>query len=92
LPANAFFKSVATLVDSRICRAYRLTENNYIAHDILHGNSLYENHYSLESKTTFEGYLDKAVLEAAGLDAGEVRNLLLGIYSNPVDSKEAFAE
>ena len=90
LAHNSFYKSVASLVDSRICKAYKLFQNNYIAHDILHSADTYRQYYSSAEKEAFEAYLAGLLAKADGCDYDQIRNLLLGIYSIPVDSKSLF--
>ena len=87
LTNNSFYKCVASLIDSRICAAYRLFPNNYIAHDILLGSNHYEPYYSPAERAAFEAYLSQTLARAADLDCEEIRRLLLGIYALPVDSK-----
>lgn len=85
--SNDFNKQVAQLVDSRICAAYRLWPNNYIAHDMLSRSERYASFYTAEQRETFEQHL--ALAEA--MDDGEaLKEILLGIYANPVDSKERY--
>lgn len=87
--ASVFNKSVSSLIDERICRAYRLYPNNYIAHDILYGNSEFASQYSPQQKESFVSSL--SVLEkydAYSLE--ELKELYLGLYSNPVDSVSMF--
>lgn len=86
LPNNAFYKAVASIIDERVCSAYRLYPNNYIAHDILSGDTDYAGHYSEEQKLAFENHLKDALDGLADNDRQEVREILLGIYANPVNS------
>ena len=88
LPANAFYKKVASIIDSRICGAYRLFPNNYIAHDILHAADTYCVHYTREQKQRFKEYISH-LLPENGKET--IRRILLGIYANPIDSKLLFA-
>ena len=92
LPSNAFYRQVAALIDSRICKAYHLTHNNYIAHDLLHGNDEYSEHYSEAQKEEFCRRM--ARLDAYGDSCGlqELREIYLGIYANPVDSGKEFGK
>ena len=48
--ANEFHKQVASLLDKRICSAYRLTPNNFIAHDLRSGKDTYREMYGKEEK------------------------------------------
>ena len=56
---NEYHKSVARLIDGRINIAYRLFPNNYIAHDILYGNTRYQSMYTEEEYASFCQHLLK---------------------------------
>ena len=92
MAANSFYKSVASLMDSRICSSYYLFPNNYIAHDLLSGDGKYANHYSESQKSCFESYLGELLAQVGDGERTEIRRILLSIYANPVDSKEKFEE
>ena len=83
-----FHKNVAELIDRRICSAYRLTPNNYIAHDMLYGTSEYADMYSQEQKAEFIAYMKQLEKYEMDCDVEALVNIFLGIYSNPVDSKK----
>lgn len=85
LPSNAFYRTVASILDSRICSAYKLFPNNFIAHDILYDAQTYCTRYSEQEREQFEKHL-------ADCEKEEIRRILLGIYANPVDSKVLFTE
>lgn len=82
---SEFHKMVAQIIDRRICGAYRLFPNNYIAHDLLHGSREYAALYSEKEARAFMSRLD--VLSRSDGFSGDVRNIFLRIYANPVDSK-----
>ena len=88
LPSNAFFKKVASLIDARICPAYRLFPNNHIAHDLLSGMQEFAGEYSPEQKQAFESHLSSCLAQVAEADRDAIRERLLGIYAAPVDSKK----
>ena len=56
---NEYHKSVAKLIDRRINTNYRLYPNNYIAHDLLYGNTKYRDMYTDEQYETFQKRLSK---------------------------------
>lgn len=87
-----FHKNVAELIDRRICSAYRLTPNNYIAHDMLYGTSEYAHMYSQEQKAEFIAYMKQLEKYEMDCDVEALVNIFLGIYSNPVDSKKHFVK
>lgn len=80
---------VAKLIDERIRREYHLFDTNYIAHDILHDERRYAEHYTPESEARFREHLAaaEAAFEAKQIDVAVAREILLGIYANPVDAK-----
>lgn len=83
---NEYHKSVAKLLDSRINTAYRLYPNNYIAHDILYGNTKYRSMYTEEQYEAFITHM--AALERYDTcDQERLREIFIGIYANPVDNK-----
>ena len=79
-------KEVAKLLDRRIYDGYRLTPNNFIAHDLRFGKSEFNGEkYTDEQKERFLHHLRK--LEKYDVDEPEVLlDIFLGIYSNPVDN------
>lgn len=79
-------KEVAKLLDRRIYEGYRLTPNNFIAHDIRFGKSEFNGEkYTDEQKERFLHHLRK--LDKYDVDEPEVLlDIFLGIYSNPVDN------
>ena len=86
LTKNEYHKAVATLIDSRINTAYRLYPNNFIAHDIRYGNTRYQDMYTPEQRKLFEHHLRK-LDKYDTCDLEQLRDIFLGIYSNPVDNK-----
>ena len=73
---------IARLIDQRIISNYRLTENNYIAYDLLNNNTTQHTvPYTLEAK---EAFINRTNL----LPDFALRKILLGIYANPVISQQ----
>ena len=86
LTNNEYHKAVAHLIDSRINTAYRLWPNNYIAHDIRYGSKAFRAFYTPEEREAFMRRL--AQLEKYDdCDLDQLKDLFLGIYSNPVEKK-----
>lgn len=83
---NDYHKQVAHLLDERIHKAYCLWPNNYIAHDMLYGQQRFIHEYTKEERAAFEAHLAK--LDNYDSDLEILRDLLLGIYANPVCNKE----
>ena len=84
---NEYHKSVAKLIDSRINSNYRLFPNNYIAHDILYGNTRYESMYSDKEYDLFAQHMKELDRYEETCDIEQLRDIFIGIYANPVDNK-----
>ncbi|MBQ8269868.1 MAG: 1-acyl-sn-glycerol-3-phosphate acyltransferase [Bacteroidaceae bacterium] len=84
---NEYHKKVAELMDSRINAAYKLTPNNYIAHDIRYGQNKYADKYTREEYNAFIERMQ--LLDNYEVDETDVlKDIFLGIYSNPIDNKQ----
>ncbi|MDR0687127.1 MAG: acyltransferase [Prevotellaceae bacterium] len=91
LPNNKFNKQVAALIDNRARRSYKLSCNSYIAHDIRSQSSRHAARYTQEEKDEFTRRYSKAI--AADVeDKQMLSDIFLGIYANPVDSKQLASE
>lgn len=84
---NDYHKSVAKLIDGRINAAYRLYPNNYIAHDLLYGNTKYSKKYTDEQYSAFLQRLSK-LDKYDTCDLERLKEIFMGIYSNPIDNKQ----
>ncbi|MDR1666780.1 MAG: acyltransferase [Bacteroidales bacterium] len=83
---NDFFKNTAALIDRRIYDRYRLSCNNYIAHDLRSETDTHAARYTEEEKQTFmQRY--HAALNLPGENKELLKSIFLGIYANPVDKK-----
>lgn len=82
----AFYKQVAELIDARIGSSYRLYPNNYIAHDLRSGTDNYADLYTSEQKARFLQGMSW-IEEYPQLNREELERIYLGIYANPIDSK-----
>ena len=83
---NEYHKSVAKLIDSRINTAYRLYPNNYIAHDLLYGNTKYSGMYTEAEYDTFVKRLSK-LDQYDTCDIERLKEIFISIYANPVNNK-----
>lgn len=82
-----YHRAVARLLDQRIIAAYRLMPNNYIAYDLLEGGDTYATHYTDEQRQAFLDHIQK--VDTLGIsDTDALRQILLGIYANPIKSKK----
>ncbi len=85
LSNNDKLQSVCQFIDKQIYMNYVLFPNNYIAHDLLHQNDEYHEHYTEDEKTAFEQYLQmKSRIEDVSEE--KMRENLLKIYATPVDN------
>ena len=83
---NEYHKSVAKLIDRRINTSYRLYPNNYIAHDLLYGNTKYSRMYNEAEYAAFVKRLSK-LDKYDTCDIEHLKEIFIGIYANPVDNK-----
>lgn len=89
MPARRFFAEAAGIIDRRICMAYRLYPNNYIACDLLSGCDEFCACYTAGQKEAFLRHLER--LDAIPVDNPDrLRRIFLGIYANPVHSRKHF--
>lgn len=88
--SSDFNRHVASLIDERICSAYKLSPNNYIAHDLRSGNQTFSKYYNAEQKNKFIEHLLKLNKYSGSYDLNILQDIFLGIYSNPVDSKNKY--
>ena len=87
MSSSDFNKYVASLIDRRICSNYKLMPNNYIAHDIVSNSTTYSEFYTQEQRESFIQHLDQANKFD---NCDEIKDILLGIYANPVESRIQF--
>lgn len=85
LTKNSYYKSVAQLLDSRIRSNFALWPNNWIAHDLRYGESRFAARYTPAQKQQFLEHIS-ALDRYDNCDVEELRDRMLGIYSNPVDN------
>lgn len=86
LTSIEYNREVARLIDKRIYSCYKLTPNNFIAHDIRYGkHEFLGSKYTAEQKDRFLFHISK--LDKYDVEEPEIlRDIFLGIYSNPVDN------
>lgn len=84
-PKTELFRLIADHIDRQIFAGYRLYPNNYVALDLLHGNSPHADHYTAEDKAQFEAYLKGQLdkIEMEGKDDAYLRKQMLKMYANP---------
>ena len=84
---NDMVRAVASIIDNRIYRAYRLFPTNYIAYDIKNGNGTYSHLYDSDARREFDKYLHRQSESVTDADTDEIYDILLDIYANPVIDK-----
>lgn len=86
LPKPELFARISTLMDERIHSNYRIYPGNYVAHDLLYGNTDFSSHYTAEEKQRFEAYLEGqlAKIQIPNKDIPFLREKLLLMYANPL--------
>lgn len=84
---NEYHRQVALLLDQRINQAYHLSPNNFIAHDLRYGQTVYRNHYTEAQRQTFLNYMD-CLNDYDVSEPDVLRDIFLGIYANPVKNSK----
>ena len=84
---NDMVRGVASMIDNRIYRAYRLFATNYIAYDIKNTSNTYADFYDSDSRDRFDAYLHRQAESVTDADTDEIYDILLDIYANPVINK-----
>ncbi len=81
-----FHKRVSRLIDSRIHAGYRLFDTNYAAHDLRAGSDRWgaAGYYSSECREALTERMEGIVSATGG--GTRAREIVLGIYANPVDN------
>ena len=85
-PKQELFAKAAQAIDREIFLHYRLYPNNYIAADLLSGQSDFASHYTAEEAHHFEDYLagQLAKISIPDKDEGFLREKMLQMYANPL--------
>jgi hypothetical protein len=88
---NDRYQMIRHAVDIRVVEGYHLWKTNYVAYDIVNGTTKYSDHYGPEDVESFKAYTEHKLRRTErGLDRDEIRKIFLGIYANPVATKEKF--
>lgn len=80
------YATISTLIDKRIHANYRIYPGNYVAHDLLSGQTTFSTQYTVEEKQRFEAYVDKqlARIDIPNKDLPFLREKMLLMYANPL--------
>lgn len=89
---NERFRTLCSILDSRIVEGYHLWKTNYIAADLINSNEgdnankKYSDKYSAEDLKSFERFTDKQLdtVDVSQESRAELREIYLRIYANPV--------
>ena len=86
LPKTELFAQIAALMDRGIHRHYRMYPNNYVACDLLNGDTVFAGHYTDEDKQRFEAYIAKQLdrITLSQKNVPFLRTKLLEMYANPL--------
>lgn len=85
-----YHQQVAHIIDRRIYDHYHLWPNNYIAHDLLYGQTTYSRLYNDAEREAFRErvkMLETKAEECGVTDIEALVEIFLGIYANPVNNK-----
>lgn len=82
---SEYHRKVALLLDKRINSGYKLWPNNYIAHDLRYGQQRFVDKYTNEQREKFVECVNK-LERFENCEQDVLRDIFMGIYSNPVDS------
>lgn len=87
---NDRYQFIRNIIDQRVISGYHLWNTNYMGYDLANGTSEYADRYTAEELDEFKLYieskLDKVEPE---LCRDDLRDILLRIYGNPVQSQKS---
>lgn len=86
LPKQELFAVISGIIDKEIHRNYTIYPGNYVAYDLLSGESRFKDKYTEEDKARFEEYLSKqlAKIDIPNKDEEFLRGKLIAMYANPL--------
>lgn len=79
-------KAIVQAIDGVVYKNYRLYKTNYLAHDMLHEQQQFQQHYTATDREAFKAYLHQ------GSHTDNIIQQVLKIYATPVDNCEASAK
>lgn len=83
---NDKIKALASMIDKRIHRDFKLYPVNYIANDVLHETNLFEAYYTAEEKRDFIAYVNEKVARLEG-EEDVLKSIFLKLYAQPTINK-----
>lgn len=86
---NDRYQLIRHAVDIRVIEGYKLWKNNYIAYDLLNHSFKYSEYYQPNDIERFVDYM-RTQLDSVEpeINRDDLRRIFLGIYANPVVTKE----
>lgn len=76
--------ALASLIDQRIYKGFKLFKTHFIAYDLLFGDT-YTDRYTLAEKDDFIAYMNNGLSQLGEeMDRSELEQIFLHIYANPV--------
>lgn len=86
---NDRYQLIRHAVDLRIIDGYKLWKTNFIAYDLMYHCQKFSDRYTPEEKKSFVAYMnDQMDKVEPELDRAELKYIFLGIYANPIVSKQ----
>ena len=90
---NDRYQLIRHAVDLRVIEGYKLWKNNYVAYDLLNHSFKYSDKYDISDIEKFVAYMEHQLdTVEKELNREDLRRIFLGIYANPVVTKELLAK
>ena len=90
---NDRYQLIRHAVDLRVIEGYKLWKNNYVAYDLLNHSFKYSEMYEISDIEKFVAYMEHQLdTVEKELNREDLRRIFLGIYANPVVTKELLAK
>ncbi len=89
MPRKEFYMELGLRMDREIHTGYFIFPSNYVALDMLNGNSAQKGHYSEQDRHRFEKYIEGqlAKITLPNKDEQFLRQTILAMYANPLRNK-----
>lgn len=86
---NDRYQLIRHAVDRRVIEGYKLWKNNYVAYDLLNHSFKYSELYEISDIEKFVSYMEHQLdTVEKEINREDLRRIFLGIYANPVITKE----
>lgn len=86
---NDRYQQIRHAVDRRVIEGYKLWKTNYMAYDLVNDTDKYAGEYTSEDMEAFKSYIARQFMRVEpNLNRQDLTEILLRIYSNPVQAKE----